>query len=234
MIKYPKIETLFERDKKTFKVTDKIRLPEFEMINNWLITEKIDGTNVRVIYSPSDYDKKLEMYKEERVIFKGRTDNAQMPTFLLEKLQDIFTVEKFKKVIGDGQEPEKGVCLYGEGYGAKIQKGGGDYNPGNSFRLFDVWIDDWWLEWDKVCEIAEIMGVKTAPVFGFGLSLEESIGFIKKPIEKPLISEPVKSKVAKEESDKDKQIEGIVARAYPTMLFRNGIPIKWKLKYSDY
>ena len=54
MIKYPKIETLFERDKDTFKVTDKIRLPEFEMIDNWLITEKIDGTNVRVIYSPSE------------------------------------------------------------------------------------------------------------------------------------------------------------------------------------
>jgi hypothetical protein len=227
MIKYPKIETLFERDKETFKVTDKIRLPEFEMINNWLITEKIDGTNVRVVYSPSDYDKKLEMYKEERVIFKGRTDNAQMPTFLLEKLQDIFTVGKFKKVIGEGQEPEQGICLYGEGYGAKIQKGGGDYNPGNSFRLFDVWIDGWWLEWDKVCEIAEMMGIKTVPSYISNARIEDAVSFLKET--------KVSSKVAFQDNNKqDKQIEGIVARAYPTVLFRKGIPIKWKLKYSDY
>jgi len=217
MYKYPKIETLFERDKETFKVTDKIRLPEFEMINNWLITEKIDGTNIRIIYQPGE---------PAELLFRGRTDNAQMPTYLLEVLQKIFTEEKFESVF----TPEKllsCVCLYGEGYGAKIQKGGGDYNPGNSFRLFDVWIDGWWLEWDKVCEIAEIMGVKTVPVFAIGASLEDAIKWVEGKI--------FNSKVAVQDNNKtDKPIEGIVARAYPTVLFRNGIPIKWKLKYSDY
>lgn len=217
MIKYPKIETLFERDKVTFKVTDKIRLPEFEMIDNWLITEKIDGTNIRIIYQPGE---------PSELLFRGRTDNAQMPTYLLEVLQKIFTKEKFESVF----PPEKllnCVCLYGEGYGAKIQKGGGDYNPGNSFRLFDVWIDGWWLEWDKVCEIAEMMGIKTVPSYISNARIEDAVSFLKET--------KVSSKVAFQDNNKqDKQIEGIVARAYPTLLFRNGIPVKWKLKYSDY
>jgi ATP-dependent RNA circularization protein (DNA/RNA ligase family) len=221
---YPKIETLFERDKETFKVIDKIRLPEFENIKNWLVTEKIDGTNIRVIYQPGEPQK----IQEEKILFRGRTDNAQMPTFLLEKLQELFTVEKFKKVIGDGEEPKQGICLYGEGYGQKIQKGGGDYNLGNSFRLFDVWIDGWWLEWDKVCEIAEMMGIKTAPVLGKH-DLDKSLKLIS-----TTIKQPITSIVARAEAEKAKKIEGIVARAYPTLLFRNGIPVKWKLKYSDY
>jgi ATP-dependent RNA circularization protein (DNA/RNA ligase family) len=224
MIKYPKIETVLNR-KENFKVGTEIRCKEFENINKWLVTEKIDGTNVRVVYQPVFNDDILE--PKFKVIFKGRTDNAQMPTFLLEKLQDIFTVEKFKEVIGDGQEPEQGICLYGEGYGAKIQKGGGDYNSSNSIRLFDVWIDGWWLEWDKVCEIAEMMGVKTAPVIG-EYCLDDAINLIS------TTDELLQSGVAYEESKKEKKIEGIVARAYPTMLFRSGIPIKWKLKYSDY
>ena len=53
MFKYPKIETLFTRDEK-FKVTDIIRLPEFENIKKWLVTEKIDGTNIRIIYTPDE------------------------------------------------------------------------------------------------------------------------------------------------------------------------------------
>ena len=46
---YPKIETLFKRDEK-FNITDEIRCPEFDNIKKWLITEKIDGTNIRIIY----------------------------------------------------------------------------------------------------------------------------------------------------------------------------------------
>lgn len=53
MIEYPKIETLFDRDEVTHKViVGKWRLPEFEYLqnNNWSFTEKIDGTNVRVMW----------------------------------------------------------------------------------------------------------------------------------------------------------------------------------------
>jgi len=40
MYKYPKIETLFERDEH-FKVTDTISCKEFQNVCTWLVTEKI-------------------------------------------------------------------------------------------------------------------------------------------------------------------------------------------------
>lgn len=210
MFKYPKIETLFKRDK-DFKITKEIRCSEFENIKRWLITEKIDGTNIRIIYTP-----------EGKLLIKGRTDKASIPTFLLEELQKIFTVEKIKEVLTD--IPTKGLCLYGEGYGAKIQKGGGNYNKGNSFRLFDVWIDGWWLEWDSVEEIAGKLAIGTAPTLGIR-DIKSAINIVKNE---------TMSVIAEEENGKFVPFEGIVARAYPTMLFRNGTPIKFKLKVSDY
>ena len=211
MYKYHKIETLFNRDDK-FKVTDEIRLPEFKNIKNWLITEKIDGTNIRVIFTPDD-----------KLIFRGRTDNASIPTFLLEELQNMFTVEKIKSILDN--PIEQGLCLYGEGYGAKIQKGGGNYNKGNSFRLFDIWIDGCWLEWDSVEEIAKQLGVKTVPVIA-KTDLKAAIYMVE--------CGNLFSAVSLVEGEVGHKAEGIVARAYPMMLFRNGIPIKWKLKGKDY
>jgi len=210
MYKYPKIETLFKRDE-NFKVTNEIRLPEFENIKKWLITEKIDGTNIRIIYTPDD-----------KLLIRGRTDKASIPTFLLEELQNMFTVEKVKAILDN--PIEKGLCLYGEGYGARIQKGGGNYNQYNSFRLFDIWIDGCWLEWDSVEDIGNQLGIKTAPVI-METDIETAI---------ELVRNKTLSEVAMEEGIAGHIAEGIVARAYPTMLFRRGNPIKWKLKVSDY
>ena len=210
MYKYPKIETLFKRDE-NFKITNEIRLPEFENIKKWLITEKIDGTNIRIIYTP-----------EEKLLIRGRTDKASIPTFLLEELQNIFTIGKVKAILDN--PIEKGLCLYGEGYGAKIQKGGGNYNKGNSFRLFDVWIDGWWLEWESVEEVAGQLAIGTVPTFGIR-DVKSAVNIVK--------NESM-SIIAEEENGKFIPFEGIVARAYPTMLFRRGTPIKWKLKVKDF
>ncbi len=208
MYKYPKIETLFKRDEK-FKITNEIRLPEFENIKRWLITEKIDGTNMRIIYT------------EDKLLIRGKTDKASIPTFLLEALQGIFTIEKVKAILDN--PIEQGLCLYGEGYGAKIQKGGGDYNKGNSFRLFDVWIDGWWLNQKDIIESAKMLDIKTVPVLG--------IMTIKEIVE--LVKEGFSSVVAEEEGTKRKA-EGIVAKSNPLVLFRNHNPLKFKLKASDY
>jgi len=64
MIPYPKIETLFKRDE-TFRVTDKLRLPEFALVREWLVTEKVDGTNIRVVYLPD------HMWKLKSVNYTG-------------------------------------------------------------------------------------------------------------------------------------------------------------------
>lgn len=95
------------------------------------MTEKIDGTNVRIFYERSIHRNRLydgernRLYDGERVTFYGRTADAQMPTFLLTLLRTLFTPEKLAEVF-----PEtKGVWLFGEGYGARIQKGGWTFPP---------------------------------------------------------------------------------------------------------
>ena len=204
MYKYPKIETLFKRDEK-FKVTNEIRLPEFENIKKWLITEKIDGTNIRIIYTPDD-----------KLLIRGRTDKASIPTFLLEELQNMFTVEKIKTILDN--PIEKGLCLYGEGYGAKIQKGGGNYRPDQGFVLFDVKIGDWWLQRNDVAEIAAKLGIDIVPTIGTG-SLIDMVTMVQKGF-KSLWGDFI--------------AEGIVARPATELKDRGGHRIITKIKHKDF
>ena len=148
------------RDERTNKIIEgQYALPEFEILKDvpWTFTEKVDGTNIRV------------MWNGENVVFGGKTDNAQIPVQLLYKLQELFggTAKKelFKAAFQDGAE----VCLYGEGYGAKIQKGGGNYNAtGTSFVLFDVKVGGWWLKRGDVEDVAKKLGIDAVPIIGEG------------------------------------------------------------------
>ncbi|RLC38707.1 MAG: hypothetical protein DRH33_04105 [Candidatus Nealsonbacteria bacterium] len=214
MYVYPKIQTVFERDKKNFKVIPgKIRCPEFENIKRWRITEKLDGRNQRVIYNSPD---NLE--------FKGRTEKAEMPVSLLDRLKEVFCIEQFRNIFPDAQN----VTLYLEAIGPKIQKGGGNYCKKISFRIFDVYIDGWWLEWDNIKDIASKLNIKTVPDLGI-MTLGEAIELVASE-DKPLMSI-----VAKEENNiLDFIAEGIVATACPMVLFRRGNPVKWKLKRKDF
>lgn len=211
MIEYPKIETLFNRDKKSFIVDEnQIRLPEFENVINWRISEKIDGTNIRIGWNGKE------------IKIGGRTSKAQIPTFLYDYLMKTFTKEKMSKIF----DVEKGeVILFGEGYGGRIQKGG-NYRKDVSFRLFDVKIGIWWLEFLRMQEIAKMLGVKLVPNLGV-MTKEEAIKLLK--------SRP-KSIVSNEDrGNKNYEMEGIVARSEPLMLRRNGRQrVMWKLKIKDY
>ena len=52
MNEYPKIDTLFERDSASFVVDPaKLKASVLATISEWDVTEKIDGTNIRVTLS---------------------------------------------------------------------------------------------------------------------------------------------------------------------------------------
>ncbi len=107
--KYPKIDTLFTRDEK-FKATDEIRRPEFAIPREWLVTEKIHGTNIRVSLEeipgligedgccPNPNDSIcVSCCRSEWVMqINGRNDNSQIPPNLLRHLQETFTLEGLK------------------------------------------------------------------------------------------------------------------------------------------
>ena len=124
MEEYHKIQTLFKRDEKTKKLiegefTDKT--VEFIKDLKWQFTEKIDGTNIRI------------MWDGHKVAFGGRTDKAQIPVGLMNRLVELFGGETNEQLF-EQKFGETEVMLCGEGYGEKIQNGG-LYRKGQDFIL---------------------------------------------------------------------------------------------------
>ena len=162
-MKYHKIQTVFLRDPDTkFKtlLTGMYSKEEFSFLTNnlWVFTEKVDGTNIRV------------MWDGETVIFGGKTDNAQLFAPLVKRLQEQFPSKNMANAFDRGD-----VILYGEGFGAKIQKGGGNYiSDGVDFVLFDVNVGGIWLDRKNVEDIASKLNCLIVPIVGTG-TLKEGI-----------------------------------------------------------
>lgn len=212
---YGKIETLFERQPDFTVDIYKIKRPVFRSISQWQIEEKIDGTNIRVMLIPGI----------DTVTFNGRTDRANVPGDLITYLLKTFTLEKMQAQFADAVANSFPVILYGEGYGAGIQKGGGNYRSDKAFRLFDVKVGDWWLERENVYAIAAGLDIKHAPNLGIW-SFDEIVQRVKIGIN---------SVVAREDSDRSNvEAEGIIGRPIETLFDRWGHRVILKLKTSDF
>lgn len=218
MIEYDKIETLYNRDPSNPKrVTDEIRLPEFEIPQRWVVTEKIDGKNTRVIYQGGG---------DPRVQFRGRTDNAQMSANEYQWLYEKFPASKFENAFDlAGPGASLFTCtLYGEFYGPKIQSGGW-YRDDYGFRIFDVKVGDWWLNWDDVLDVSNKLGVSVVPTLAGSATLEEALDLVKR------VSITQTFEAAGGEL---RYHEGIVARTDPLLFMRDGRRLMWKLKVKDF
>lgn len=206
MNKYHKIQTVYKRDPannhKTLLEGQWTR-DEFRYLasNRWIFTEKVDGTNIRVQWDADNGG----------VGFAGKSDKAQIPPFLLESLNAMFDTRM-------GQVFDCPACLYGEGYGARIQKGGGNYRSEASFVLFDVKVGDWWLKRDDVDDIAAKLNLTVVPVVGLG-SLFEMVEMAREGFVSTWGDFPA---------------EGIVARPEVELQDRNGRRIITKIKHKDF
>lgn len=215
MKEYHKIQTVFKRDLTIPKtlLTGQYSLPEFEYLkdNIWVFTEKVDGMNIRV------------MFDGEKVSFGGKTDNAQIPAPLILRLEERFLPQLWKFIDKFGKDSF--ICLYGEGYGAKIQKGGGNYRQDQSFVLFDVYVKSkkefskgWWLARDNIEDIATFFSIDTVPIIGKG-TLADMVEMAKNGFT---------SKWG------DFIAEGIVARPKIEIMTRSGQRIITKIKHRDF
>ena len=203
-MEYHKIETLYERDEATFKVKPGVfKNRTYTLIKSWLWTEKIDGTNIRCIW------------KDGKLTFGGKTDNAQMPADLVKWLYENVSAEKMA-VIFPGAE----AVIYGEGYGAGIQKGG-DYSPTKKFIVFDVLVGgQWWLNWENTCDVAEKLGLEVVPFVG-EMALEDAAEFVRAGF---------KSKL----NDGKAMAEGLVGRTAEPLFDKKGHRLIVKLKTKDF
>jgi hypothetical protein len=220
MTEYHKIQTVFKRDPENkFRtlLEGEYSLPElgYLALNEWVWTEKVDGTNIRIIIEPRTDETRCERMLPF-VTFGGRTDNAQIPAFLVTKLNDLFLPFEQKQRLRDMFQD--GAVLYGEGYGAKIQKGGGNYRKDQSFVLFDVKVGEWWLQRDDVYDVASKLGLDIVPLFGRG-TLLDMVEFVRRGFESDWGHFPA---------------EGLVARPSVELKTRSGHRIITKLKTKDF
>jgi len=224
-MEYPKINSLWKREgwyfdegkknspdyqkgRQSFIVGD-YAFPEFENIKKWTVDEKVDGTNIRIFY------------QDGKVRFGGRTKDAQIPCHLFDYLQANFGDWNFSKVFPVKEnESYPYVILFGEGYGTKIQKGGGNYRKDVGFILFDVYVSGWWLERSSCKDVAEQFGIPMVPQIGI-MTEGEIVEFVKsKPLSQCSITPQV--------------MEGIIARPSPLVMYRKGDPIMFKLKCKEF
>lgn len=208
MTEYHKIETLFERDAATFVVDPtKLKASVLGTIREWDVTEKIDGTNIRVMLSEGG-----------EVSFGGRTDAAQIPSGLIQYLMRTFQQDRLKATFWREGVPVAAV-LYGEGYGAGIQKGGGLYRADKAFILFDVLVGGkWWLDPESVDDVARQLGLEVVPYLG-RMTLDQIVDHVRVPFE---------SKIGTATA------EGVVARPIETLFDRRMRRIIIKLKTKDF
>lgn len=148
------------------------------------------------------------------LVFKGRSDNAQIPPALLAYLETRFDdgfVERLESEFGNTE-----VTLYGEGFGAGIQKGGGLYRKTPEFILFDVRVGEWWLERDNIVDIADKFDIQRVPVVARGRIMDGLV----------YVARGFNSVIA----DEERLAEGIVGVPAVPLYARNGKRIITKIK----
>lgn len=210
MKEYHKIETIYNRDttgtKRLMEGSFRNETIEFLKDSQWVWTEKVDGTNIRIFW---------DGYK---VSFGGRTDNAQIPVDLVNYLNATFGTaeaeELFEQKFGDTE-----VTLYGEGYGKKIQKVGSLYRDDVSFILFDAMIGDVWLMRDSIEDIATTFGIDVVPIVGTG-TIAEAVEFVKSKPQSVIGNKA--------------PMEGVVARPACELRDRMGRRVIVKIKVHDF
>lgn len=210
MREYHKIETVFNRDvdgtKTLIEGNYRNDTVEFLKDNHWIWTEKVDGTNIRIFWDG------------HKVAFGGRTDKAQIPSDLVNYLNEKFTGNEVEELF-EQKFGETEVTFFGEGYGKKIQKVGSLYRDDVSFILFDVLVGETWLRRDSVEDIATAFGIDVVPIVGAG-TISDAVEFVKQNPKSAL-------------SDKA-PMEGVVARPACEIKDRLGHRVIVKIKCCDF
>ena len=212
MHEYLKIETVFNRDTNGTKklIVGNWRDYTIEYLSDldWIWTEKIDGTNIGVVWDG------------HKVSFQGRTEKADIPKHLKTRLEELFSTneaeELFEQLFG-----EKEVILFGEGYGHKIQAVGDLYkSEGPDFILFDVYIpgNDLYLTRSSVEDIANALGIEVVPVIGIG-PLNNAVAYVKTKPQSTIGTAPM---------------EGLVCRPCIELRNREGKRVITKIKVKDF
>lgn len=164
MIEYQKIESLYKFDGEIKRFIPEFYNPIVEYLAplEWLGTEKIDGTNIRIHWNGKSFE------------IGGRTDNAEIPKAVQQVFNDKFNYDmevQFEQKFGN-----KDVYLFCEAYGGKIQNGA--YSCETKLIGFDIMINSVYLDRNVAQSIFASLGIDYVPTMTFE-NLAEAIAFVK-------------------------------------------------------
>lgn len=230
-IEYPKTDNLLMRDVETRKlIPGEYKRPDFQQIKSWVVTEKIDGTNMRLLYAPETGEFEV----------RGRSDRANIPGDLRQRMlalcEEKTWAATFRDFLAPHGDPNRSghertewgtVTVFGEGYGPGIQQGG-YYGPIKDFAMFDVmyhWPDghDSWCQPSTTKWLSGELGIPHAPVLSNRCTTEAVFD---------IVAGWLMSIVALENGTVH-PAEGVIARTDPYLYNERGQRVMFKLKGDD-
>lgn len=212
--KYDKFSSPFKKDEKFINTEE---LSQDLPYGSWIVTEKIDGTNIRIILTKPDEEGNRDIHIGSRKLILNQSDKGSKVYFdCLEELNLNKIKEYFKDV-------DSTVIVYGEGYGAGVQKGG-IYSSKKNFRVFDIRIGKAYQDFryvKKVCLDNQLNLVPIIAELEF-LSYEECVARLKQTSQ-TYIKEGTGGKP-----------EGFVYKFEPVLLNKYGERLIFKVKNKDF
>ena len=212
--KYSKFSSPFVKDDKFINTMEESQyLPE----GKWIKTEKIDGTNIRIILTKPDEKGNRKRFIGSRKLILNPEDKVAKQ--FMDCLKDI----NLNKIAEYFKEVNSTVIIYGEGYGAGVQSGG-IYSPIKNFRVFDIRIGSAYQDFEYTQKVCIDNQLNIVPIIGECriISYGECIDSLKR-FDNTLVNEGVGGKP-----------EGIVYKHDPVLLNKYGERLIFKIKFKDF
>lgn len=185
MIKYDKMEAVFERDMKHGRmlIWNKYRNPLVEYLknNDWYFVEKVEGALQQIFWN--GYELSLH----------GRSSRTNIMPVMQEYFNEHILTQSTKELFQQMFD-KKEVSLFGYGYGGPILGKGRTYRDTPSFMLYDALVSNKYQSREVVESIAKILRVDLAPIVFTG-SLVDGIQYMlnenKSPISTGIVDEVI-------------------------------------------
>ena len=205
---YPKIDSLYLFDNTIKKyLPDVYANKSVELLKDcqWYFTEKVDGTNLRLIWDGYN------------LTYGGRTLKTNLSNKKRIAYIESNLVNKDIETILEQLFKEKEVVIYGELFGGDV--GIANYSSEYQFRVFDIWVDGYWLEYENIVEVANNLSFNVVPIVLKG-TIEDGVNFVKN--------------TNKSELSETGVFEGIVGKPIGDFYDRNGERIIVKIKKAHF
>lgn len=213
--KYPKINSIYKRDQNKKFIIGDYSISEFKYLeqNTWQATEKIDGTNIRLVF------KKDNSLIDTFIL--GRTEKSILPEHLKIKLEQIIRDINIQKVFEKMKDGDT-IIMFGEGYGNKIQAVGSGYLKDDvNFIMFDILHNNYWYPYSEVLKFGSELGIKVVPSLG-EFTLNDAI---------KITTTGFKSLIAENQT---LIAEGMILKPSVPLFDSSGNRIIMKLKHKDF